>query len=63
MKSEAMKDLKLTSTSLDTIAKRLQELVLTNSSIPELAYAGVYTRRDEYGCGCKGTCDGGCTSW
>jgi hypothetical protein len=60
--NEVMKTVKLTSTSLESIAQRLQELVATDANVPALAYAGVMDMGRD-GCGCKGGCDGGCTSW
>ena len=61
MKNDVMKNLKLPSGALDAIAKRLQELVLVNANVTTLAYSGMVSSGPR--CGCKGSCDGGCTSW
>ena len=59
-KDEAINDLKLTSIAIESITERLNKLVTANGDIATLAYAGEV----EVGfCGCKGGCDGGCTSW
>lgn len=55
-----MRVFKLTSDEIENITTRLQNLVVANENIPVLAYAGVVS---EGPCGCKGSCEGGCTSW
>lgn len=58
--NDVMKDVKLTSNALDSITERLQKLVASNENVSILAYAGVVGKGP---CGCKGSCEGGCTSW
>ena len=62
MESDATSILRLPSTLLDAISMRLQELASINADVPALAYSGTVDRGPN-GCGCKGGCDGGCTSW
>ena len=61
MKKDVMKSLKLTATELENITNRLHGLVNSNSKVPALAYASASSSGPR--CGCKGSCDGGCTSW
>ena len=58
---DVMKVVKLTSNALGEITERLQTLVAINADVPELAYASGVSM--DSGCGCKGSCKGGCTSW
>ena len=60
VKKDVTKALKLTSDVCESITERLQNLVATNENISTLAYAGVVGQGP---CGCKGSCEGGCTSW
>lgn len=60
MKNEVMNAVKLTSNALEGIATRLQNLTAANENVSTLAYAGVVGSGP---CGCKGSCEGGCTSW
>lgn len=56
-----MKALKLTSVELKNVAEKLNKLTAENEKLPSLAYAG--TSNIGPRCGCKGSCEGGCTSW
>ncbi len=61
MKSnDTMKAVKLTSNALDSITERLKQLASIDENVPTLAYVGVAGKGP---CGCKGSCEGGCTSW
>jgi hypothetical protein len=60
MKNAIVKDVKLTSDALESITERLQELVMTNSDVPVLAYAG--GAGPVARCSCEKGCEG-CTSW
>lgn len=61
MKSnDVMKAAKLTSSALDSISERLHTLSAANENVSTRAYAGVVGKGP---CGCKGSCEGGCTSW
>ena len=61
MKKDVMKALKLTSVDLKYVAEKLNKLTVANEKLPSLAYAG--TTNIDPRCGCKGSCEGGCTSW
>ena len=58
--NDTMKTVKLSSNALSSIKERLQSLTSTNAQVSTLAYAGVVGKGP---CGCKGSCEGGCTSW
>lgn len=55
-----MNNLKLDSIRLETIASRLEALSKENHEISSEAYKSLAHMSR---CGCKSTCDGGCTSW
>lgn len=57
---DIMEVLKLKTEELEGLTNRLSELTVVNAEMPSLAYAG---HEDNRRCGCKGSCDGGCTSW
>ncbi len=61
MKKDVMEALKLTSVDLKNVAEKLSKLKVANEKLPDLAYAG--TTNIGPRCGCKGSCEGGCTSW
>ena len=61
MKKDVMQSLKLTSADLKSITQKLLNLTAKDAKVPTLAYAGAVSKGP--GCGCKGSCDGGCTSW
>lgn len=61
MKKDAMELLKLNANDLEGVAQRLHVLELENSKIANLAYADSVSNGPR--CGCKGSCEGGCTSW
>lgn len=61
MEKDVMKALKLTSVELKNVAEKLNKLTAENEKLPSLAYAG--TSNIGPRCGCKGSCEGGCTSW
>lgn len=61
MKKNVMNSLKLSPTELKNISKRLHDLVNSNTEVSILAYASANNNGPR--CGCKGSCDGGCTSW
>ena len=61
MKNDVMNALKLTSADLESITEKLHTLTAANAKVPSLAYAGATSKESR--CGCKGSCDGGCTSW
>lgn len=61
MVKDTAKVLKLSSADLKNIAEKLHKLTVANEKLPSLAYAGATNMGSR--CGCKGSCDGGCTSW
>ena len=60
MKKDVEMSLKLSTSELDTLTSRLDDLTAADTCIHERAYAGVTMSGP---CGCKGSCEGGCTSW
>lgn len=61
MDTNILGTVKLESSVVESIVEKLRSLTEHNSTLPQKAYAEHRGGRDE--CGCKGSCDGGCTSW
>lgn len=60
MKQDVTRAIKLTAADLEYISDRLRSIAFGNKEISSLAYQGVISNGP---CGCKGSCEGGCTSW
>lgn len=60
MKNDVISTIKLTSKELANVTAKLQDLVLSDKNVPELAYAGNMNAVAR--CSCEKGCEG-CTSW
>ena len=58
--SNISQNLKLNSNELEDLSQRLSLLTDLEPQISETAYKGIISSGP---CGCKGSCEGGCTSW
>lgn len=56
-----MVSIQLTSNEMKDITLRLEELTSKDTGLSSSAYSEM--ENSDRRCGCKGSCEGGCTSW